>query len=531
MTCDRSVPRHSRIRHSQVGGCVMNEPKTQWAEVNVLRLPWFTLDRRTSVTAIEASGSYDVDGQHHEWSLSASPSAQWGWPGPLARKAHMALLGIAARHARPVANPITWRWPDLLSRMGVVDSGRTRRQVEDSLLAIAGLTVVSERAVFDAVARSPVEAGRVGTHLFDRVQFIRRGRCDTNAVWLSEWYVGNLNAAWTRNLDDDLWRRLDNASHVASRLYEYLLYGQSHEALSVRYTTLASYLPVVRQTTLWRAKAQLGEALDLLVHENVLADTRWETRDDCVAILHLARGAAIRGRPHSAPPQQEPATTVPVQGRAVRPEPQSAPPSGETVKVQTANPAEALLQEWAKARQRSNEVVVRHNDKDQSTAEALLHQYGMQRAKKIVTALAATVAGGWRGCIHFDAAWVQFQAEALAAVEATDRQEKRQAETDRLIRESRGEAERQGRWEQFWLYRWRLIPVEYQEQIRERLRRKCRFRLPDRMLQNLCLKEISDMTRRSVEEYLRASGRTFPNAPKAQPGPILAEECQSGQSR
>ena len=69
---------------------------------------------------------------------------------------------------------------------------------------------------------------------------------DTNHLWLAEWYLANLNALFTAPLDYDLWRRLDEKSSIASRLYEFLLlnfYG-GLPVLRIGYEKLAQFLPV-----------------------------------------------------------------------------------------------------------------------------------------------------------------------------------------------------------------------------------------------------------------------------------------------
>lgn len=60
----------------------------------------------------------------------------------------MALLAMGTQYGS-VPVPIAWQWPDLCDRMGVRRNGRTTRQIEDALLAIRGLMIVSERAIYD----------------------------------------------------------------------------------------------------------------------------------------------------------------------------------------------------------------------------------------------------------------------------------------------------------------------------------------------------------------------------------------------
>ena len=63
---------------------------------------------------------------------------------------------------------------------------------------------------------------------------------DANAVWLSSWYLENLNALYSGPVDYSLWRGLNAHSPIASRLYEFLFfkfYG-GRDLLRFNYPTL-----------------------------------------------------------------------------------------------------------------------------------------------------------------------------------------------------------------------------------------------------------------------------------------------------
>src|SRR2546430_2647076 len=73
----------------------------------------------------------------------------------------------------------------------------------------------------------PLPSVERGYHLYEDYAFVNdpagEGRAtDANAVWLADWYLGNLNALFSAPLDYGLWQRLDGRSPIASRLYEYL---------------------------------------------------------------------------------------------------------------------------------------------------------------------------------------------------------------------------------------------------------------------------------------------------------------------
>lgn len=422
------------------------------AEANFLRLPLFALDRHRLMASITASGSYKVDGQEVQWSVEVTPAAKLGWPGPLARSTHWALLAMATEKRQQVANPISWRWADLFERRGVQYSGRAVLEAKRALRAIHGLSVWSQRAIYDATRRTPVESNEQASHLFDRLHFHRRGSEDRNMIWLSEWYLANLNAGWCRLLDYDLWRQLDEHYHVASRIYEYLLYGQRHPSLSIRYPVLASYLPVRPYGSVWEARRQLDSHLDVLIRHGVLANFRWEERDDCVAMLYLSRGTAVRET-----------------------QPQVAAPEPDKIEVRTTPPAEALAAEWYTAwyADLKDSFRPRPDKKDIALAEAILNEFGPQMARMIVKRLVERMKKAWPEAKRFSACEKGYLAEVVARIKDDEKRRQRQREEAEQRAREREEAARErefmayldGLWES-WL------PLEVQQEIEGQVRRK-----------------------------------------------------------
>jgi hypothetical protein len=457
------------------------------AEANFLRLPLFALDRHPVMASVTASGSYKVDDQEVQWSVEVTPAAKLGWPGPLARSTHWALLAMATERRREIVNPITWRWLDLFERRCVRYSGAAVLEAKRALRAIHGLSVWSQRAIYDAARRCPVESGEQATHLFERLHFHRRGTDDRNMLWLSEWYLANLNVGWCRLLDYDLWRRLDAHHHVASRIYEYLLYGQRHATLSIRYPVLASYLPVRPYGSVWEARRQLNPHLKLLVHHGVLADFRWEERADCVAMLKLSRGSATS------------------QSQA-----QSAVPEPNRIEVRTIPPAEALVNEWYDAwyADVKDSPRPRPNRKDIALMETILSEHGLQRARQIVKRVVTTMKKDWPDAKTFSACEAQY----LPLVVATLTAEMKRAQATRKDKEQRdrenAEARRDNLRRKLWLWRFSRSDIEAQEGVRSRVGQRCSGKtMPKSFFDHFVAEEISNQTKKMVESYLAETGK------------------------
>src|SRR4051794_11495300 len=205
-------------------------PEIVKAEANLLRLPLFALHtkRLKTLDGIECRGRTTRDGQTHQFTFRATRNTATLYPGPPARSAHLAFLSLVTEHGLPHENPITWRWRDLCRRMGVVYGGQMVLHLKDAITSTAALFISSESALYSKAEGKLLQTQQEPLHLYDRVVFVGGPlpdgqTADTNYLWLSDWYLQNLNALFTAPLDYALWRHLDERSPIASRLYEFLL--------------------------------------------------------------------------------------------------------------------------------------------------------------------------------------------------------------------------------------------------------------------------------------------------------------------
>jgi hypothetical protein len=277
-------------------------PHSVRAEANLLRLPLFALHtkRLKTLDGIECSGRITRSGETHQFWFRATRNTATLYPGPLARAAHLAFLSIITEHGTPLHNPITWRWRDLCRRMRIACGGLTVRHLKEAILSTAGLLIHSEYALYSKPDGQPICTRQDGLHLYERVSFLGSqlpdgNRADTNYLWLSDWYLNNLNAMFTAPLDYSLWQFLDHHSPIASRLYEFLLlnFYSGSPVLRINYETLAKFLPVRPERYRSRARQQLEPAFKLLRATKVLKETAWAKSKAGLAQLHLYRGATL----------------------------------------------------------------------------------------------------------------------------------------------------------------------------------------------------------------------------------------------
>ena len=284
------------------GGSLL--PRFIRAASNLLKLPLFALQTKglRTLDGIECRGTVTRDHETYDFVLKATRNTATLYPGPLARKAHIAFLSIATEQTLPLANPISWGWRDLCRRMGIAGSGRDIQQLKSAIEATKGLLIKSHYALYSKPQQQPLRTHEEGLNLYDRYVFAGQELADgtvaeANYLWIASWYLDNLNAMFTAPLDYELWRWLDSKSPVASRLYEFLLlnFYSSAPKIRINYETLAQYLPVKPERYLSDAKRQLDPAFTLLGLVDVIASADWADSKSGLASIHLYRGPRLTG--------------------------------------------------------------------------------------------------------------------------------------------------------------------------------------------------------------------------------------------
>src|SRR5262249_23174691 len=160
-------------------------------------------------------------GISHEFLFRATRNTATPYPGPLARSAHLAFLSLVTERGLPFQNPITWSWRDLCRRMGISCSGRTVERLKAAIRSTKGLMISSQYAIYSKESGRLIRTQDRELSLYDEIAFASEllpgGEvAETNHLWLSDWYLRNLNALFTAPLDYELWRRLDERSSIAS---------------------------------------------------------------------------------------------------------------------------------------------------------------------------------------------------------------------------------------------------------------------------------------------------------------------------
>jgi hypothetical protein len=247
------------------------------AEATLLRVPLFALAVRgsASLDGFEFRQVRRKGEQTVESVIRTERDEKAPYPGPLSRRAHMAVLSLVTDAGFPFENPVSWTWRDLCRRMGLPNSGRRVTELKGALRASWGLKIFG-LAVGDGKAR---ESWRrlYAECVFQNDRLPDGTMADANRLWLAPWYLESLNALHSAPVDHGVWKRLERVGPLASRLYEYLIPSfYKRESLEVAYDRLAAAMPVVAEGRRSHAIRQFGPALQALSAEGVLASAVWD---------------------------------------------------------------------------------------------------------------------------------------------------------------------------------------------------------------------------------------------------------------
>ena len=385
------------------------------AEATLLRLPIF---------ALAVKGSSSLDGFEFRFSrrrgertvdsvIRTERDEKSAYPGPLARRVHMAILALATERGFPCANPITWTWRELCRQMGLPNSGRRVAELKAAIRSTWGLKIHG----LDSTEERTRESCR---RLYVEIEFLNETRADgtsgnANRLWLAPWYLESLNKLHAAPIDYDLWKRLEKVGPLASRLYEYLVPAfYKRDALEFAYDRLASAMPVVAESRRSHAIRQFAAALEVLKAENVVADSTWD------AMKGTGRPKLILNRGSLLAPKTVDSAAAPLEG----PKDPVGPAEGDL-----ARGAQQLAAEFYRLMGR----VVAPLRSDLAIARDLIGKYGLARALEVLPDAVRRLRARFRNAETMGAL-VRYFAEAV--IEADRRREEEQGRVEEQARQA-----------------------------------------------------------------------------------------------
>lgn len=475
------------------------ERPTIVAEANFLRLPLFALHTKglKQLDGYECRGTTTRDEKTWEFVFRTARSTATLYPGPLSRSVHLAFLSLITEHGLPFANPITWSWYNLCERLGIQASGRTVQHLKEAIEATAGLTIYSRDALYSKPTGQRLNS-RKAMHLYETVAFVNEalpdGRtADTNYLWLSGWYLDNLNALFTAPLDHELWRFLEKRSPIASRLYEFLLINFHGEVpqLRINYPRLTQFLPVRQERYLSDARKQLEPAFQLLTEARVLASVSWQKRPEDVAQLRFVRGERLlrRGTGHlTSLHSNTAASEAQISVRELR-------------RTSEQDLVDEFYRLWTG---RSGQ---RPHTADLVLARRLLAEYGRTQTKTLLPIVIEQLKRVWPGAKTFVAVeqYIGAAADKYQQQQRREQQRRKQKTKEHQQLESlERESQERRQFEEKWQSTWEQLPEGEQTAIRDQMLSTYSFlRYTPHELHFRCLHELA---RRTAEQGNTAHG-------------------------
>lgn len=224
------------------------------SEVNFLIYPFFFLSKRTPQDKIEYKAEIERNGKRLKILWKVTPHPEYGKLGIFDKKVFKAIEHLLTQMDLPIQNPISFSIYELCKKMGLEDFGGTEYgKVKDSLKRLTVTPIESQGTFYNKQEKRWINDV---FHLYDRVLFkgdqLPNGVvAETNHLYLSSWYLENLNALYIRPVDYDYYKNLK--SRIAQRLYEllgvkfYYIIKNKISCIRYKYSTLCQLLPLTRQ--------------------------------------------------------------------------------------------------------------------------------------------------------------------------------------------------------------------------------------------------------------------------------------------
>lgn len=350
-------------------------------EANFLQFPFFALDTHDLRTraGMTCTATRFIGNERHEVTVRISRNSDCSFPGPLSRRIHFALLSKMQQEQGfpPFRNPIKWSWYDLAKRLGLKScSGRSIQQMKEAIEATHGALIRTRYSLQHSEQQTnPLRKQISAWHLYERYVFIDdtlpNGEiADTNHLWLSDWYLANLNSQYCGPINYELWQFLNNESRIASRLYEYLTWNFSKRipVFRIGYEKLAQFLPVKPLQHLSQIRQQLEPALGCLKRQRLIESFSWERGSTNQIMLAITPAMRLISTESSSISEKTTATPTDCPAKP------AAKPNNDAVRKLIAE----FYHRWADVSD------ARPRPKETALAEEVIRQYGTEQTQRLL---------------------------------------------------------------------------------------------------------------------------------------------------
>jgi len=264
------------------GAATLTEPDFVRMEKNIAGFGFFTpSSKRIKNVPKVIKFTQTVDGNRVEAKVKISGNVEYGMPITADQDKYLAFQKIIERCKREhgeVVNPITFTTAELLALLGTSKNGNRYREVEEWLKIMNATFIESEGAVWLNGKKRFASDSFV---IFQRVK--RAGQelddgsiADRNHVWLSDWYLENLNAHYLLPIEFETYRQLKNniAKALIPLLQVWLYASREAGSFEKRYTELCQILNIREYQHKSKINEKLSPSLNELLAQGYLK--AWE---------------------------------------------------------------------------------------------------------------------------------------------------------------------------------------------------------------------------------------------------------------
>lgn len=262
----------------------LTEPDFVRIEKNIAAFGFFTpSSKRIKNAAKIIKFTQTIDGNRVEAEVKISPNIEYGIPITADQDKYLAFQKIIERSKREtgkVENPITFTTAELIKLLGQSDAGLNFKEVYEWLDLMQGTQIKSQGAIWIAGKK------RFATDVFNLFSRVKRVGdelddgtvADKNYVWLSDWYLENLNAHYLLPVDFESYKQLkNNISKALIPLLQVWLYASRETGtFEKRYSEICQVLNIKNYKYLSDIKRFFGRSLDELVTQGYLKN--WEVK-------------------------------------------------------------------------------------------------------------------------------------------------------------------------------------------------------------------------------------------------------------
>lgn len=258
----------------------LSEPEFVRMEKNIAAFGFFTpTSKRTKGTPPKIiQFSQLIDGNRAEAKVTIAGNTLYGMPTTADQDKYLAFQKIIERIKREngkIENPIAFTSAELLQLLGHSDGGANFREVEEWCDVMASTYIKSEGAMWIAGKKKFASDSFV---IFQRVR--RTGQelddgttADKNYVWLSDWYLENLNAHYLLPIDFETYKQLKNniAKALIPLLQVWLYASREQGFFEKRYDEVCQILHIAQYSYPSKIKEKLSPSFNELIKQDYLS--------------------------------------------------------------------------------------------------------------------------------------------------------------------------------------------------------------------------------------------------------------------